>query len=72
MKEGLEANHVKRHQEEVRKMREGRESDHEKRMREAVKQARAEILCATLQHRLEAMRKDHKRLTRKALESMRY
>ena len=28
-------------------------------------------LCATLQHRLEAMRKDHKRLMREALESTR-
>ena len=44
MKEGLEADHVKRHQDDMRKMREGMEADHEKRMREAVEQSRDKIL----------------------------
>ena len=37
---------------------------------EATKRVR-EKFCATLQHSLETMRKDHKRLKREALESMR-
>ena len=44
MKEGLEANHVKRHREEMRKMRKGMEAYHKKRMMEAVERARTEIL----------------------------
>ena len=44
MKEGLEADHVERHREEMRKLREGVEADHEKRMREAVEHARSKIL----------------------------
>ena len=44
MKEGLEAGHVKRHQEEMRNMRSGMEANKEKRMMEAVAWARAEIL----------------------------
>ena len=44
MKEGLEADHVKRHWEEMRKMREGMEAYNEKSMREAVKQARDKML----------------------------
>ena len=47
MKEGLEADHVKRHRDEMRKMREGVEADHEKRMREAVEWARAKIFSNT-------------------------
>ena len=43
VKEGLEANHVNKHQEEMRNMREGMEANHEKGMREAVERARAEI-----------------------------
>ena len=35
---------MKRHWEEVRKMREGMQADHEKRIRGAVKRARTEIL----------------------------
>ena len=37
---------------------------------EVAKSVRDE-LCTTLQHRSEAVRKDHKRLTREVLESMR-
>ena len=44
MKEGLEANHVKRHCEEMRKMREVMDTNHEKRLREAVANTRAETL----------------------------
>ena len=44
MKEGLEADHAKRHWEEMRNMREGMEAYHEKRMREAVERSRSEIL----------------------------
>ena len=44
-------------------------------MRKAMTEEVAKIIrkefCATLQHRLEAMRKYHKWLTREALESMR-
>ena len=35
MKEGLEANNVKRQREEMRKMREVMEADHKKRIKEA-------------------------------------
>ena len=44
MREGLESDHVKRHKEEMRKVRECIEAYHKQRMREAVKQARDEIL----------------------------
>ena len=54
--------------------RKDKDRDEEKMMRsmkeEVMKSVRYEF-CATLQHRLESMRKDHERLTREALESMR-
>ena len=40
-------------------------------MREEVAKSVRNEFCATLQHRLESMRKDHGRLTREALNSMR-
>ena len=40
-------------------------------MREEVAKSVRGEFCATLQHRSEAMRKNHERLTREALESMR-
>ena len=40
--------------------------------KEEVSKSARDKLCATLQHRSEAMRKDHARLTREALKSMRY
>ena len=44
MKEGLEANHAKRHWEEISKMRERMEANYEKRTRDAVEQVRTIIL----------------------------
>ena len=43
IKEGLEANHVKIHQDDIRKMREGMKTNHENRKRDAVERSRAEI-----------------------------
>ena len=40
-------------------------------MREEVMKTVRDEFCATLQHRSEATRRDHERLTREALESMR-
>ena len=40
-------------------------------MREEVAKSTRDELCAILKHRSEAMKKDHKRLTREALDSMR-
>ena len=48
-----------------------REEDNMRRaMREEVAKSIRDEFCATLQHRSEATRKDHKRLTREALDSM--
>ena len=41
-------------------------------MREEVTKSVRDEFCVTLQHRSEAMRKDHEWQTREALESMRY
>ena len=44
MKECLKENHVKKHREEMRKMRGEMKANHDKRMREAVERTRDEIL----------------------------